>query len=132
MSTPAAATVKGPDAKSYPVLSTTKTPGGVTVEEITIGNGKEAKPSSTVVIHYEGALTNGKVFDSSFKRKEPATFPLNRLIKGWQEGVPGMKAGGVRRLTVPSNLGYGAGGTPDGSIPPNATLVFWMQLVDVR
>jgi len=125
-------TVKGPDAKDHPVLHTTKTPGGVTVEEIRIGKGKECGPKSTVVIHYEGALTNGKVFDSSFERNEPATFPLSRLIKGWQEGVPGMRAGGARRLTVPPNLGYGAGGTPDGSIPPNATLVFWMELVDVK
>lgn len=125
-------TVKGPDAKDHPVLHTTRTPGGVTVEEIRIGSGKEAAAKSTVVIHYEGTLTNGSVFDSSFKRGTPATFPLSRLIKGWQEGVPGMRAGGVRRLTVPPNLGYGAGGTPDGSIPPNSTLVFWMELVDVK
>jgi len=125
-------TVKGPDAKDYPILHSTKTPGGVLVDEIRIGDGKEAGPKSTVVIHYEGTLTSGTVFDSSFKRREPATFPLNRLIKGWQEGVPGMKAGGVRRLTVPPQLGYGAGGTPDGSIPPNATLVFWMELVGVK
>ncbi len=127
-----AASVKGPDSKDYPVLHTTKTPGGVIVEEIRIGGGKECGPKSTVVIHYEGTLTGGKVFDSSFKRNQPATFPLNRLIRGWQEGVPGMRAGGVRRLTVPPDLGYGAGGTPDGSIPPNATLVFWMELVDVK
>jgi FKBP-type peptidyl-prolyl cis-trans isomerase FkpA len=104
---------------------------GLIIEDLTMGTGKEAKPRGTVKIHYRGTLPGGKEFDSSYSRNEPATFPLDQLIKGWQEGIPGMKVGGKRKLTIPPALGYGARGVP-GVIPPNATLVFEIELLDVK
>lgn len=131
MSTPTPpSAVKGPDGQNHPILSSRTLPSGVVIDEIKVGTGKEAALGSTVVIHYEGTLTDGVVFDSSFERSKPETFPLRRLIKGWQEGVPGMKAGGVRRLTVPPSMGYGSRSIP--GIPGNSTLIFWMQLEDVK
>jgi FKBP-type peptidyl-prolyl cis-trans isomerase len=100
---------------------------GVKIEDLTVGTGEEVKPRDTVTIHYKGCLMNGTEFDSSHKRGQPATFPLARLIKGWQEGIPGMKVGGKRRLTIPPELGYGAYGSPP-NIPPNATLTFEIEL----
>ncbi len=126
-----AKTVKGPDGKDYAILSTTKSPGGVIVEEIQTGSGKEAKLDSTLVVHYEGKLANGTIFDSSYKKGQPQLFSLLRLVKGWQEAIPGMKVGGVRRLTIPPALGWPQG-TPDGAVPANSTTYFWIQLVDVK
>lgn len=104
--------------------------GGLIIEDIKIGEGYEVKPGGAVVAHYHGTLKNGgKVFDSSFDRGEPVAFPLNGVIQGWQKGVPGMKVGGVRRLTIPAALGYGAQGA-GATIPPNSDLVFVIQLVD--
>jgi len=125
------ATVKGPDGKDYAVLSTSKTPGGVIVEEITTGTGAEATIESTLTFHYEGTLANGKIFDGSIKRGQPVVYPMRRLVKGWQEAIPGMRVGGVRRLTVPPALAYPQG-TPDGAVPPNTTTYFWIKLVDVK
>jgi FKBP-type peptidyl-prolyl cis-trans isomerase len=124
-------TAESPSGAQLPILSTMTTPGGVVVDELKLGDGKEAGPRSVVKIHYHGMLQNGNVFDTT-RGDSPAEFPLVRLIKGWQEGIPGMKVGGIRRLTVPAALGYGAGGTPDGTIPPNATLVFAIELLDVK
>jgi FKBP-type peptidyl-prolyl cis-trans isomerase len=105
--------------------------GGLIVEDLKIGEGYEVKPGGSVVALYHGTLkSTGKVFDSAFERGEPIAFPLNGVIQGWQKGVPGMKIGGVRRLTIPSALAYGPQGTPDGSIPPDSDLVFVIQLVD--
>jgi FKBP-type peptidyl-prolyl cis-trans isomerase len=113
-----------------PVLERKELEGGLIIEEITIGQGYEVKPGGAVVAHYHGTLREGgKVFDSSFQRGEPAMFPLSGVIEGWQKGVPGMKIGGVRRLTIPAALGYGERGA-GGEIPPNADLVFTIQLVD--
>ncbi len=97
------------------------------------GTGKEAKAGDTVDVHYTGWLKDGKKFDSSKDRGRPFTFPLGagRVIKGWDEGVAGMKEGGKRKLIVPPELGYGERGFP-GAIPPNAELTFEVELIKVR
>jgi FKBP-type peptidyl-prolyl cis-trans isomerase len=103
------------------------------VEDIAVGEGETAETGKTVSVHYTGWLENGSKFDSSKDRNEPFDFPLGRghVIKGWDQGVAGMKTGGVRRLTIPPHLGYGARGA-GGVIPPNATLVFEVELLAVR
>ena len=104
----------------------------------TVGKGDEATKGASVQVHYTGWLyENGKrgaKFDSSVDRGNPFTFTLGagRVIKGWDEGVQGMKVGGKRELIIPSNLGYGASGTPGGPIPPNATLDFEIELLKVQ
>lgn len=100
------------------------------IEDIKVGEGPEVQPGATVTVHYKGTLTNGTEFDSSHKRGEPATFPLDNVIKGWQKGIPGMKPGGVRKLVVPPDLGYGSRGT--GNIPPNSTLIFEVELLSSK
>ena len=109
------------------------TPSGLKYTDVKVGTGAEAKSGQTAVVHYTGTLTDGKKFDSSKDRGQPFSFPLGagRVIKGWDEGVAGMKVGGVRTLTIPPALGYGAQGA-GGVIPPNATLVFEFELVDVK
>lgn len=109
------------------------TSSGLKYEDTKVGTGAEAKSGQTVAVHYTGWLTNGTKFDSSKDRGQPFTFPLGggRVIKGWDEGVQGMKIGGVRKLTIPASLGYGAQGA-GGVIPPNATLVFEVDLLDVK
>jgi len=108
------------------------TPSGLTIEELVVGSGAEAKSGQSVSVHYTGWLTSGKKFDSSKDRGDPFVFPLGKghVIKGWDEGVQGMKVGGKRKLTIPSALGYGARGAA-GVIPPNATLVFEVELLSV-
>jgi FKBP-type peptidyl-prolyl cis-trans isomerase FkpA len=109
-------------------------PDGLKYTDDQVGNGTEAVAGKTVVVHYTGWLTDGTKFDSSKDRGQPFSFPLGggRVIKGWDEGVAGMKVGGRRTLTIPPDLGYGARGTPGGPIPPNATLKFEVELLDVR
>ncbi len=111
----------------------TTTQSGLKYEDLKEGEGPAAKKGDTVEVHYTGWLTDGKKFDSSVDRGEPFSFPLGagRVIKGWDEGVAGMKVGGVRRLTIPPQLGYGAAGA-GGVIPPNATLIFDVELLDVK
>lgn len=94
------------------------------------GTGAVAQAGQTAIVHYTGWLQNGTKFDSSVDRGQPFSFPLGagRVIKGWDEGVQGMKIGGKRRLTIPSNLGYGARGA-GGVIPPHATLIFEVELL---
>lgn len=104
---------------------------GLKVWDVTEGKGDEVKAGATVTAHYTLWLTDGTEIDSSKGRGEPLTFGLAQVVKGWQEGVPGMKPGGVRRLLVPAALGYGAAGRP-GQIPPDATLVFVIELVAVK
>lgn len=103
------------------------------VEDVKVGTGAEATQGKTVTVHYVGTLTNGSKFDSSRDRNEGFSFPLGagRVIKGWDQGVAGMKVGGVRKLTIPPELGYGAHGFPP-VIPPNSTLVFEVELLAVR
>lgn len=104
---------------------------GLIIEDLVIGEGAEAPEGATVTIHYEGTLTDGTPFDSSYDRGEPATFPLGRLIQGWQEGIPGMREGGKRRLRIPYQLGYGERGSPP-RIPPRSDLVFVIELIEVQ
>jgi len=109
----------------------TTTASGLKYEVLKEGSG--AKPSATdnVTVHYKGTLTDGTVFDSSYDRGQPATFPLNRVIKGWTEGVQLMTVGSKYRFTIPPDLGYGAAGA-GGKIPPNATLVFEVELLKIN
>ena len=102
------------------------------IEDISTGSGEEAKAGQEATVHYTGWLLDGKKFDSSKDRGMPFSFPLGagHVIKGWDQGVQGMKVGGVRKLTVPAELGYGARGA-GGVIPPNATLVFEVELLEL-
>jgi FKBP-type peptidyl-prolyl cis-trans isomerase len=104
---------------------------GLKIRDIKEGTGPECPPGASVVAHYTGWLTNGKVFDSSRKRGKPTPFSLGEVVPGWQKGIPGMKVGGVRKLVIPPELGYGARGT-GRDIPPNATLVFEVELVEIN
>lgn len=108
----------------------TKTESGVVITTIKPGTGAAPKATDTVKVHYHGTLTDGTVFDSSVKRGEPATFPLNKVIKCWTEGVQQIKVGGKSRLVCPSNLAYGDGGSPP-IIKPGSTLVFEVELLDI-
>jgi FKBP-type peptidyl-prolyl cis-trans isomerase FkpA len=105
---------------------------GLVIEDIEIGSGAEATAGAYVTVHYSGWLTDGTLFDSSHSRNEPFEFALGRgqVIRGWDEGVAGMKVGGKRKLTIPPEIGYGARGA-GGVIPPNATLVFEVELLAV-
>jgi FKBP-type peptidyl-prolyl cis-trans isomerase len=103
------------------------------IVEVKVGTGAEAVSGKTVSVHYTGTLTNGSKFDSSKDRGDPFNFKLGggQVIKGWDQGVAGMKVGGMRKLTIPSDLAYGDRGFPP-VIPPKATLVFEIELLGVR
>ena len=111
-------------------MSMITTESGLQYEEITVGSGATAKAGNLVSVHYTGWLTDGKKFDSSKDRNEPFDFNLGagQVIKGWDVGVQGMQVGGVRKLTIPPALGYGARGA-GGVIPPNATLIFEVEFL---
>ncbi len=111
-----------------------KTASGLEYNEVTAGTGAQAVAGKTVKVHYTGKFPDGKVFDSSVSRGEPIEFVLGtgRVIKGWDEGIALMKVGGKAQLTIPSHLAYGERGAGGGVIPPNATLVFDVELVDVK
>lgn len=108
-----------------------KTASGLVYEMIKKGTGKSPKATDTVEVHYHGTLTNGEVFDSSVERKQKIKFPLNRVIKGWTEGLQLLKEGGKIKLIIPSNLAYGNAGSPP-KIPGGATLIFEVELFKVN
>lgn len=110
-----------------------KTPSGLEYEDTVLGDGANPQSGQTVSVHYTGRLTNGTKFDSSVDRGRPFEFKIGvgQVIKGWDEGVMSMKVGGQRTLTIPPELGYGARGA-GGVIPPNATLVFDVELLAIR
>ncbi|HSA85336.1 MAG TPA: FKBP-type peptidyl-prolyl cis-trans isomerase [Nitrospira sp.] len=122
-----AANEHGSDAREVTTSS------GLKYVDQVVGTGDVAVAGKTASVHYTGWLENGKQFDSSVDRGQPFSFPLGggRVIKGWDEGVQGMKVGGKRKLTIPSDLGYGSRGA-GGVIPPNATLIFDVELLGVR
>ena len=107
------------------------TPSGLQYEVLTEGNGKAPKATDSVECHYEGRLLDGTVFDSSYQRGQTATFPLGGVIAGWTEGLQLMKEGGKNRFYIPFNLAYGEAGAA-GAIPPYATLIFDVELVNVK
>ena len=113
-------------------MSEKMTDSGLKYEDLVEGAGEAAVSGQKVVVHYTGWLTDGTKFDSSVDRSDPFSFPLGagRVIRGWDEGVQGMKVGGKRKLTIPPQLGYGAAGA-GGVIPPNATLVFDVELLEI-
>lgn len=108
----------------------TKTASGMVIKQTKEGTGAQPAATDQVKVHYEGRLIDGKVFDSSIARGEPATFPLNGVIPCWTEGVQAMKVGGKAQLTCPASLAYGPNGSPP-TIPPQSTLVFDVELLDI-
>ena len=106
---------------------------GLVVQDIVVGTGAEVKAGDTISVNYVGALADGTVFDASANHGGPATFQIGvgQLIKGWDQGIPGMKVGGKRKLIIPPELGYGAQGAGN-AIPPNATLLFEIELVSIN
>lgn len=103
----------------------------IVIEDLTVGGGRECPRGATVEVHYVGTLMDGTKFDSSYDRDESIVFPLANLIQGWQEGIPGMKVGGKRKLTIPYAKAYGERGIP-GAIPPKSDLVFEIELLGVQ
>ena len=118
-----AANAKKPNVKT--------TASGLQYEVLTEGKGAKPKPTDAVSAHYKGSLLDGKTFDSSYDRGQPATFVLTQVVPGWQEGITLMPVGSKYRFWLPANLGYGEKGTPGGPIGPNATLVFEVELLDI-
>jgi FKBP-type peptidyl-prolyl cis-trans isomerase FkpA len=107
------------------------TDSGLVYRSLKDGSGPSPAAADTVKVHYRGSFPDGKEFDSSFKRNQPAEFPLNRVIRCWTEGVQKMKVGGKAKLTCPSAIAYGERGTPGGPIPPNAVLQFEVELLGI-
>jgi FKBP-type peptidyl-prolyl cis-trans isomerase len=131
---PAACKKSAPPAGSAAPAPSAQQPSGLLIEDIKIGDGAIATQGKMVSVHYTGRLTDGTKFDSSLDRGQPIEFKLGarQVIKGWDMGIDGLRVGGKRKLTIPPDLAYGATGTPGGPIPPNATLIFDVELVSVK
>lgn len=112
----------------------TPAPTKLVIEDVVVGKGAAAKKGDTVVVHYTGYLMDGTKFDSSKDSNVPFDFQLGagKVIPGWDEGLVGMKVGGTRKLTIPSDMAYGAAGAGNGVIPPNAALIFDVELLDIK
>jgi FKBP-type peptidyl-prolyl cis-trans isomerase FkpA len=117
-------------AASTAAAAPERTASGLVFESIKDGSGAQPTAQSTVQVHYRGTLANGSEFDSSFKRGQPATFPLNRVIPCWTEGVAKMREGGKAKLTCPPEIAYGSRGA-GAAVPPNSTLTFEVELLKV-
>jgi FKBP-type peptidyl-prolyl cis-trans isomerase FkpA len=118
-------------AKSAKEPGAVVTPSGLVFRSLKDGTGPSPKPTDVVKVHYRGTFPDGKEFDSSYSRNAPTEFPLDRVIKCWTEGVQRINVGGKAKLTCPAAIAYGARGTPGGPIPPNATLLFEVELLSV-
>lgn len=107
---------------------------GLVLEDLKVGSGEEAESGDTIDVNYKGYYEDGTEFENTYKLGQSFIFPLgiDGLIQGWEQGIPGMKVGGIRKLTVPPELGYGEQGSFDGSIPPNTTLIFEIELVGLQ
>jgi FKBP-type peptidyl-prolyl cis-trans isomerase FkpA len=133
----AASTPPSAPAANEVAAKSAKEPGAVVTESGLVyrslkdGTGPSPKASDVVKVHYRGTFPDGKEFDSSYSRNAPTEFPLDRVIKCWTEGVQRMKVGGKAKLTCPAAIAYGARGTPGGPIPPNATLLFEVELLSI-
>jgi FKBP-type peptidyl-prolyl cis-trans isomerase len=130
---PAAEEVQPPSGEDTESAPAAEEVTELQIEDLVVGEGAEAVAGSTVLVHYTGWLTDGTKFDSSLDRGQPFSFGLGQgmVIPGWDQGVEGMKVGGKRKLTIPPDLGYGAQGA-GGVIPPNATLIFEVELLEVQ
>ena len=118
-------------AKNAKAPGVQTTASGLQYQVVTEGKGPKPQPTDVVRVNYKGMLLDGKTFDSSYDRGEPATFSLNQVVPGWQEGIAMMPVGSKYKFWIPAKLGYGDKGTPGGPIPPNATLVFEVELLDI-
>jgi FKBP-type peptidyl-prolyl cis-trans isomerase FkpA len=121
----------GAAASAAQEAGSTVTSSGLVYRSLKDGTGANPNATDTVKVHYRGTFLDGKEFDSSYKRGQPAEFPLNRVIKCWTEGVQLMKPGGRARLTCPAPIAYGERGAGNGLIPPNATLQFEIELLEI-
>lgn len=121
-----------PLAKAAAEKGAEVTPSGLVYRSLKEGSGASPAATDVVKVHYRGTFPDGKEFDSSHSRGQPATFPLNRVIKCWTEGVQKIKVGGKAKLTCPAAIAYGERGTPGGPIPPNATLLFEVELLGIE
>jgi FKBP-type peptidyl-prolyl cis-trans isomerase FkpA len=127
---PAAAAASVPNIGSLTGTAKVTTASGIVFESVQSGSGPSPKATDTVKVHYRGTFQDGREFDSSYKRGQPTSFPLNRVIPCWTEAVQLMKPGGKARITCPPQLAYGERGA-GGVIPPNATLVFEIELISI-
>ena len=123
---------QNPGTRANKDTQMTEIESGVRSEDVKLGEGAIAAPGDLITVHYVGRLTNGRVFDSSVDRDQPFTFTLGlgEVIRGWDEGLVGMRVGGARRITIAPDFAYGDQGV--GTIPPNSTLVFDVELIDVQ
>ena len=118
--------------QNMPVSLSTQDQEDLKIEDLEVGQGQEIKEGDTAQVHYLGTLTNGEKFDSSYDRNQPFEFQVGagQVIQGWDQGLLGMKIGGKRKLTIPPDLGYG--NQSAGNIPPNSTLIFEVELIDIK